>query len=216
MTSPSAPEPPHDQVSAAGAGPPRPPAPLEMRASDAEREQVADVLRSAAGDGRLTVEELDTRLQAAYLAVTRAELETLTVDLPSTSGAAPARSSTSRGTRWVISIMGGHERAGRWRIAERCAVVNFWGGSQLDLSHAELSGPMTTITMVSIMGGGEIRLPDGVGVSVSKLGLMGGNDVKLSQTAPPRGAPVIHIRLLSIMGGASVEQGPRKRRRAGA
>jgi hypothetical protein len=54
----------------------------EIRASDAEREQVAIVLRDHAGEGRLDVDELDDRVRRAYAARTRADLEALTSDLP--------------------------------------------------------------------------------------------------------------------------------------
>lgn len=53
-----------------------------IRASDADREHTAELLRAAAGEGRLTVEELDQRLAAAYGAVSRGELAPLTADLP--------------------------------------------------------------------------------------------------------------------------------------
>jgi hypothetical protein len=52
------------------------------RASDAEREAVADRLRTAAADGRLDPDELDERLSAAYGARTTGELVPLTADLP--------------------------------------------------------------------------------------------------------------------------------------
>ena len=52
-----------------------------MRASDADRERAADVLRTAGGEGRLTVDELDERLHAAYRATERAELERLVADV---------------------------------------------------------------------------------------------------------------------------------------
>jgi Domain of unknown function (DUF1707) len=49
---------------------------------------VVEDLRIAAGDGRLTVEELDGRLQPALTARTYGELAVLTADLPATGGAA--------------------------------------------------------------------------------------------------------------------------------
>src|SRR4051812_26085105 len=54
----------------------------DVRASDAEREEVVTALRAHAGDGRLDVEELDQRIGAAYSAKTRRELTVLTDDLP--------------------------------------------------------------------------------------------------------------------------------------
>ncbi|MER0245201.1 DUF1707 domain-containing protein, partial [Streptomyces sp. HSW2009] len=53
-----------------------------MRASDAERERVAEALREAVAEGRLTMEEFDERLEAAYTARTHADLEPLVRDLP--------------------------------------------------------------------------------------------------------------------------------------
>ena len=63
----------------------------DHRASDAEREAVADRLRTAAGDGRLDPDELDERLTAAYAARTTAELVPLTADLPAAPPPEPER-----------------------------------------------------------------------------------------------------------------------------
>ncbi len=56
-----------------------------LRASHADRDRVVDVLRIAAGDGRLTAAELDERLEAALSARTVGELSVLTADLPPVS-----------------------------------------------------------------------------------------------------------------------------------
>ena len=61
-----------------------------MRASDADRHQVAEVLRDAAGDGRLTLDELQERLDGVYSARTYAELERFTRDLPASRQRADA------------------------------------------------------------------------------------------------------------------------------
>ncbi len=53
-----------------------------MRAADADRERVAEQLRSAHADGRLDLTEYDERVQQAWAARTCGELEALTVDLP--------------------------------------------------------------------------------------------------------------------------------------
>src|ERR1700678_3112235 len=75
------------------------PDPQHLRASDADRERVAETLRAAAGDGRLTMDELDERLDAVYAAKTYAELVPITHDLPDHSGAAsvPAPSRRAAG-----------------------------------------------------------------------------------------------------------------------
>ena len=111
------------------------------------------------------------------------------------------------GDRWVVSVMSGHERRGRWRVAARCTVLNIMGGSEIDLNDAELSERVTQVNVYSVMGGGEVRVPNGVSVQVSNFAIMGGNDVQLGDEVVPPGGPVIRIRLVSIMGGAAVKRG---------
>lgn len=194
----------------------------ELRASDTDRERTVELLRSGASDGQLTVDELEERIHSAFAARTRAELERLTADL----SVEPARSAVPAGvadsgltvregpggTEWVVAVMGGHDKRGRWRVARSCTVISIMGGSDIDLNDAELSSPQTEITMFSLMGGGDIRVPHGVDVHVSDFALMGGNDVKLGDEVPPPGAPTIHIRLISIMGGSGVKRGRRRTR----
>ncbi|HUA71911.1 MAG TPA: DUF1707 domain-containing protein [Solirubrobacteraceae bacterium] len=187
----------------------------DLRASDAEREQTAETLRRAMGEGRLSVEELEERLRAAYSAPTVRELELLVADVTVPGAPAPARAGRLSvregpgGDRWVVSIMSGHERKGRWRIAERCTVLNIMGGSDIDLDDVELSKPVTQLNVYSVMGGGEVRVPDGVSVEVSNVGIMGGNEVRLGDEVVPPGGPVIRIRLVSVMGGCGVYRGRR-------
>lgn len=192
-----------------------------QRASDAERELAAETLREATADGRLTVAELELRLTAAYDAHTRDELETLLADIkpgglapagaPGAVAASGAGAVAAPQTRWVISVMSGHNRRGRWHPAPRCNVINVMGGSNLDFNDAELSAPVTEIRVISIMGGGEIHVPEGLDVLVSELGIMGGNDVRLGDDLPASGGPQLHLKLISIMGGSSVRRG-RKRK----
>jgi hypothetical protein len=198
--------------------PPDPQLP-ELRASDADREHAVDALRRGASEGRLTVDELEQRITTVYAAHTRNELERLIADVsPEPLGQDAAVATPGKGgnltvkegpggDRWVISIMGGHDKHGRWRLAPRCTVLNIMGGSDIDLNDAELSQPVTEINMYSIMGGGGIRVPHGVEVHVSNFAFMGGNGVELGDEVAPPGAPVIRIRLVSIMGGSDVKRG---------
>ena len=199
--------------------------PSDLRASDAERERTADTLRTAATEGRLTFEELDERLSSVYAARTRSELELLITDVslgsiadehmraPTSSTVPPAVREGPGGTRFIVTVMSGHDRRGRWRIARHCTVINVMGGSDIDLNDAELSDPVTHINVYSIMGGGEIHVPHHVDVHVSGFALMGGNDVRLGDEAAPPGAPQIRIRLVSIMGGCSVRRGRKQSRK---
>ncbi len=55
-----------------------------LRASDADREQFAERLRHAAGEGRIVAEELEERLEAVFSARTYGELDAVVADLPGT------------------------------------------------------------------------------------------------------------------------------------
>jgi hypothetical protein len=205
--------------------PPPEPLPPALRASDADREQVADRLRTAAGEGRLTVDELDERLQLAYAARTWAALEPLLSDLPEEHApytpARPVPHMSVRpgegGARWLVAIMGGRAALprpaassplrSRWRVARRCTVVNVMGGSDLDFNEAELADEVVEMTVVSLMGGSEIHVPDGLNVELSEFALMGGNDVKLGDPLPSSRGPVLRLHLVSIMGGTALRRG---------
>ena len=194
----------------------------ELRASDAERERTADQLRHAAGEGRLTVEELDERLNAAYAARTRGELEQLVGDVAvpvTTTGDSglTVKRGGDPGTKHLISIMGGTDRKGWWRVARQCLSLNIMGGADLDLNDAELADDVVELTVFSLMGGADIYVPEGLNVEVSDVAIMGGNDVALGNPAPTPGGPTLRLRLISIMGGTDVKRGrklSRKERRA--
>ena len=198
----------------------------DLRASDADRERAVLTLGRAAGDGRLDVDELEERLQLAYAARTHTELDTLLADVggaiqgdlaPAPAPAPRPRArvvpSAAAGTSWIVSIMGGNQRTGRWRVAERCNVVNFMGGAELDLHDVELSDQVTVVNVYTFMGGFEIRVPNGVDVQISKFAFMGGHEVRLGSEPPPSGAPLIRIRLWTMMGGGEVRRGRKRRDR---
>lgn len=203
---------------AAPAGPPA------LRASDADRERTAEVLRTACGDGRLTPLELDERLDAAYGAVTLDDLGGLTADLvpaggrrvqplaPAAQGRVAVRDGDD-GTHWLVAIMGGTERRGRWRLGRHCRAVSIMGGAELDLTEVEFDAHDVHLDVISIMSGAEIRVPEHMNVRVSKLALMGGNEVRIGADEPDPGGPVLHLRLISVMGAASVKRGPKRSRR---
>ena len=73
-----------------------------LRAGDRDREEIADRLRDAHVEGRLSVAELNERLDAAYAATHVDELPLLVADLPPVRAAAPAdrRPSSRRSARW--------------------------------------------------------------------------------------------------------------------
>jgi hypothetical protein len=184
----------------------------ELRASDADRDQTAEVLRRAAGEGRLTIEELDERLNVVYETRTQRELDRLTADViahddPTRANRMPVRA--GEGSNWIVSVMSGHDRKGRWRVGRHLKVISVMGGSSIDLNDAELTSDLTEITVFSVMGGSEVRIPEGLNVEISDFAFMGGNDVKVGEYMPDPGGPLVKIRMISIMGGSDVKRGRR-------
>jgi hypothetical protein len=198
---------------------------LELRASDTDRERVAEVLREAAGQGRIDMGELEERLEAVYAAKTYGELLPITRDLP-VGGAAPrldlpvsaarAPSAASSSTALVvgsaqparrgraIAVMSGANRGGGWVVPRRFGAFAFWGGSILDLREARFEAQVTQITATAIMGGVQVLVPEGVRVEVHGIGLMGGFNESGSQPATPTDAPVVRVRGLAFWGGVLV------------
>jgi hypothetical protein len=173
-----------------------------VRASDAERERVVEQLRGHSVDGRLTLEEFAERMSRAYEARTQDELEELTRDLPAQAVATPAR--RAKPSRWIVSVMGGVSRRGRFRLARETFLASFMGGLNLDLRQAELEDQEITITVATVMGGANIVVPEGVEVELTGIAIMGGKSFRPGKTSPPPGAPFIRVRVFSLMGGVSV------------
>jgi hypothetical protein len=180
----------------------------EARPSDSEREAAARALREHLVDGRLTLEEFSARLDRIYSAATRGELEEVAVDLPAT---APAVAPSRPGSRWIVALLGGVLRRGRWRLAERATVVAVMGGCELDLRGVALESPETKLTCIAIMGGIQIVVPEGVDVELSGIALLGGNESHVAEPLHP-GAPLLRIRAVAVMGGVDVRTKPARRR----
>jgi hypothetical protein len=173
-----------------------------LLASDAERERTVERLRGGAVDGRLTLEEFAQRMSTAYEARTREELDELTRDLP--TDLTPARAPAQASANWVVAVMGGATRKGRFRLATETNVVTVMGGADIDLRQAELQGPEMTISIYSVMGGANVIVPEGVHVELGGLAIMGGKDHRPGNEPVPPGAPVVRVRAYTLMGGVSV------------
>ena len=176
----------------------------EVLASDAEREGASKRLRDATAEGRLTLEEFTERLDLAYAARTRAELEALTKDLPVTAPAtAPAVRSGPR-PRNLVAVFGNTERRGRWRVGERTRCVTFAGNAKIDLRDAILEGPEARIDVFCAMGNIELIVPEAVDVDLSVVSVLGNKTDRRSSTPRRPDAPVIRIVGVVIMGNVTV------------
>ena len=195
-----------------------------LRASDQDRDSVAEVLRAAA-DGRLTLSELDERLDQLYKAKTYGELEPVVGDLPDIAEldrlaeAAPAKrpEAGSRGTarvggtpriRSVRAVFGGVQRRGEWVVPKRLGVKVVFGGADLDLRRATLESPEVVIRAKAVFGGVQIVVPPDVAVVIDGMGVFGGFAGNAEDNQPPSGAPVVRVTGKAVFGGVVVQRKP--------
>lgn len=185
--------------------------PSRMRISDADRDKVAEILREAAGDGRIDLGELDERLEATYAAKTYAELVPITHDLaPATSTSVVAGPGRGVERERAVAIMGGVERRGVWVVPEHFSVLCLMGGAELDLRQATFSSREVTLTVNAFMGGANIVVNPSTRVVLHGTGIMGGYSAPGSgpELALSADSPTVHVRGVAIMGGVTVVRKP--------
>jgi uncharacterized protein DUF1707 len=176
----------------------------EVRASDEDRDRVVDVLRVAAGDGRLTADELDERLEAALSARTLGELSVLTADLvtgPGRSGVATAQAED------VIRIDqrgGSVQRTDRWVVPRRLELRPSWCDVTLDFTDAVIMHDTLRIDMN--MRGGSLILVAGPGIVVDADSLtVRYTDVNIRPSAEPDAPLILRVQLAGRMRYGRIE-----------
>jgi hypothetical protein len=179
-----------------------------LRVSDAERDAVLRTLGDHAAVGRLTLDELEDRSGRALTAKTRGELATLTGDLPREAGAPSLVPSRRKPVRWMVAVMSGSRRRGRFRAAGSINSVAIMGGNEIDLREAEIEGGELTVNLIAFMGGAEVYVPDSIELDVGGFSFMGGHEEVGSERLPRPGAPLIRIRVYNVMAGASIYRLP--------
>ena len=206
--------------------------PEHIRASDADRDKVAERLREALAEGRLTPVEHEERLDTLYRAKTMGELSPIVSDLPAAGNdpfgpAFDGRPGTdgmeilgqeardlvgqSKGSENMVAIFGGCERKGRWLVEPRTNVSVLCGGVDLDLREAVLSRREVTIQVAVVLGGVDITVPRGVRVINNTSGILGGTELHGTDQVTEPNAPVIRLTGTCMLGGISVKaKKPRK------
>ena len=172
--------------------------PGSLRVSHEDRDQVAESLRVAAGDGRLTAEELDERLEKALTARTYNELAVLVTDLPAAgtalaplpgplaavlsggAGQAPAKELVK-----IHTTSGHSKRVGRWTVPARMELKATSGHIKVDFTEAVITQP--TLHIDAEVRSGHILL-------ITKPGI----DVELDDVSVRSG----HVKVRAPWGGS--------------
>lgn len=188
-----------------------------IRASDADRDRIADILREAMAEGRLTAEEHAERVDLVYRAKTVGELQPLVRDLPATSGSAAPRTgpqpyaygpdAPDGPAENLVAVFSSSTRKGRWRAGGRTNAFALFGSVEIDLTEALFGQRFTVINATSIFGSVEVRVPENISLRGNGTGVFGSFEVRTLESADPE-APVVVVNGYSVFG--SVEAKPKR------
>ncbi|OEU85456.1 hypothetical protein DB35_14730 [Streptomyces abyssalis] len=190
---------------------------VSVRASDADRDRIADILREALAEGRLDAEEHAERIDAVYGAKTMGELEPLVRDLPAgRAGSEAAPASGPDRYEWtapaqgalakddVVAIFSGSTRKGRYRVPGKINAFACFGGIEIDLTEAVFEQQHVQINATAVFGGIEIRVPENITLRQKGTGIFGGFEVRTTEAEDPR-APVVLVQGAAIFGGVEAK-----------
>jgi hypothetical protein len=184
----------------------------ELRASYEDRDKVAEQLRVAAGDGRLTADELDQRLEAALTARTYGELAALTADLPGVAKVEPDVPAV-RPQHGVPRIEVGSaslKREGQWEVPQHLDVRIGSGAVVLDLTRTAVPHSRVEIDAEVRSGSLKIVTRPGVVVDATDVTLRSGNvKIRSWPGPPPPVSLLIHV-TGSVTSGSIVARPPRR------
>jgi uncharacterized membrane protein len=190
--------------------------PAQLRISDADRHQVAEILRQAAGEGRLDIDELDQRLEQTYAARTYADLVPITHDLPAHPHQRPVVRPAAASPQVVpgadreshLAILSGLSRKGVWVVPQHMSILCMMGGAELDLRQAKFAAQEVVITINAFMGGAQVIVGPTTRVQMEGTGIMGGyaEPSGLVEADLDESSPVVRIKGVAIWGGVSVER----------
>ncbi|MCV7154674.1 DUF1707 SHOCT-like domain-containing protein [Mycolicibacterium pyrenivorans] len=158
----------------------------DIRASDADRAAVNQILEQAVGQGMLTLDEFTERVDVVLAARTRRELDVVIADLPHVRRE-PALVQQDVLRSWMSSIT----RKGQWTVPPRLKLVTRMCSTTLDFTSAVLQRPVVEIEIDDYFGSTELILPDGATADINGVGnFASSTDVKVA-TSPP--SPRLHV-----------------------
>ncbi|WP_435839625.1 DUF1707 SHOCT-like domain-containing protein [Streptomyces caniferus] len=187
----------------------------DIRASDADRDRVAEILREALAEGRLDPEEHAERIDTVYRAKTMGELEPIVRDLPAAGkgGARPGQEAYAHGPgapapdQNLVAIFSASVRKGRWRAPARINAFALFGSVEIDLTEAVFPQQQVQINVTALFGSVEIRVPENITLRSSGSGVLGSFEVE-SNDAEDADAPQVVINGYAVLG--SVEARPKR------
>ena len=185
--------------------------PAGLRASHMDRDRAVELLRVAAGDGRLTAEELDERLEAALTARTCGELAALTTDLPAVPDSAPDAPAPEPKDLARIDCRGSSvQRDGRWLVPQRMEVRVTGGSVTLDFTDAVIVRP--SLLLDADVSAGRLTLVTKPGVVVDTDDVAAdGSYLKVRAHPGPDVPAILRIQVSGKVSGGHITARPPRR-----
>ncbi len=167
-----------------------------VRASDADREAVIARLHTALGEGRIDVDEFGQRAEAAYQAVTTAELDALLADLP-TAERPSVEIVGSRAPEVVTSTFGDIRLAGT-TAPQRAGTM--FGDVRIDLRGLRTDADRVELWLSTVFGDVEVIVAEGVDAQLQGRTLFGDRRVDLAAVPRIAGTPRIVVHARTVFG----------------
>jgi len=179
-----------------------------IRISDADRERAARCLHEATAEGRITIAELEERLDVVYAARYEADLRAPLADLP--GGHVARRCAPSDSRPLVLRAAGsGFKRSGLWEVPARLRIHCPAGSVVVDFCDAEIPHDVVEIEVDARAGSVKLLVPDGATANLDGLSA-GWSSISCKVPSAPRpGSPHFVVRGRSWLGEVRV----RNRRR---
>ncbi|RJK98328.1 DUF1707 and DUF2154 domain-containing protein [Vallicoccus soli] len=174
-----------------------------MRCGHQDRDAVAEVLRRAAGDGFLDLEELDERLERAHSARTYGELDALLADLPGAAAPGPAAlpvpvaGGLPVGEEDVLRLsapVGDRKQEGRWVVPRRIVAEAGLGTVKVDFTEAVCAHPVVEVQVRASVGNVVLVVPEGWSARTDQVSAGVGSVKNKVGESPGGGGTLLHVR----------------------
>jgi hypothetical protein len=172
----------------------RPPA---VRASDADREAIVTRLQTAVGEGRIDLDEFGQRADAAYAAVTRAELDLLVADLPA-HPLGPVEIVGQRPQETVSNVFGDIKLAVSTSPPQRASTV--FGDIRIDLRGLRTGADRIELHLGTVFGDIDVIVAEGVDAELHGRTVLGNRKVQLAPVQRLAGTPLVVVHAKAIFG----------------
>lgn len=168
-----------------------------LRASDADREAVVVRLQKAVGEGRIDLDEFGQRADAAYTAVSRAELDRLVADLP-VDAPPPVEIVGQRPQEEVTSVFGDVKLAVASAPPKRAGTV--FGDVRIDLRGLRTGADRIDLYLSTVFGDIDVIVAEGVDAELHGRTFFGDRKVQLAPVQRLAGTPLVVVHAKAIFG----------------